>query len=370
MALNAELSGNANSIALRALQGVVGPASIGGEAQLLIGGEKPSVQAKLTTGEVLLDQFLPPVTVTAVAGSELPWSGAPLDLAFLDALNAEIEWRATHFVWREFDFTETALTGAIQDGVAQLRQLNGKLFGGPLQMSASLNGRTGTPAFAAKIELSDADSAAASAALFGESLITGKFNLSAEAGGEGASTFALVSSLEGGGKLSLTGGAINGIDLPALSDKLKELQEVNDLMALVRNSFISGQTRVNKIEAPFSLTRGVIRSQDTVIDIDPVAGNLSVSIDLPRYWLDAGSKITLKDHPSAPNIGVSFIGPLNNPERKVSADAFQSYFTVQLVSKGLERLLEEGKPAPIPAAPAASPPSTVPLPGKPADVTP
>jgi len=218
--------------------------------------------------------------------------------------------------------------------------------------------------------VSDAGIAPASMALFDETLISGRFNLSGQLSGAGASTFALVSNLEGSGKFSTTAGAIHGIDLPSLSIRLKELQEVADLLALVKNAFTSGQTPVSKIEMPFTLSRGVVQSSNTVMDIEGVIGNLSLNIDLPRYWLDASSKFSLTDHGLAPDMGISFIGPVNNPRREVNTGEFQAYFTGHLVSKGLERLLEAGKAAPAPAAPTAQPPSTQPLPESPAEKTP
>lgn len=371
VSLGAVLSGTGDNITLRDVQGDIGPVSIEGEGQYQSTGEKPSLELKITTGELLIDQFFaPPITQANISGTELPWSGAPLDLAVLDAFNADIELRTPHIVWRSVDLTQTTLAAGVQDGDAQLTQLSGKLYGGPLQLTANLKRGGAAPEFAAVFDVSDADIAPASMALFGDTLISGRFNLSGQLSGAGASTFALVSDLEGSGKFSMAAGAIHGIDLPSLSAQLKELREVADLLALLKNSFASGQTPVSKIEMPLTLSRGVVQGRNTVMDIEGVISNLSLNIDLPRYWLDAGSKFSLTDHGLAPDMGISFIGPVNNPGREVSTGEFQAYFTGHLVSKGLERLLEAGKAAPTPAVPVAQPPLTQPLPESPAEKTP
>lgn len=347
VAVSAALNGNRNSVTLSELDGAIGPVRLRGEGQLRLDAAKPLFHVKLFAGDMLLDQLLaPPVAPAIQSAGQLPWSGEPLDIALLDRFDAKIELQSPHLVWRGIDLTGLKLSASVRDGHAQLHELTGKLFGGPLRLTASLNAAAPAPEFAANLSLGDADIAAASTALRGKALLSGRFNLSGEVSGAGASTFALVSNLAGEVKFTTSGGAIQGVDLPGLSKQLEQVQEVADMLALVKNSFNGGTTPTGIIALPFSISHGVARSARAILDFGTVTGNLSVNIDLPRYWLDAQSKLALKQHGLAPGIDISFTGPVNNPQRRLQTEALESYFTRQLVSKELQRLLEASKQPP------------------------
>lgn len=348
-AVSAGLAGNRDSVTLGDLNGTIGPISLSGEGRLALDGDRPMFHVKLSSSELLVDQWLPPRLKTDAA-KQLPWSGDPLDFAMLDRFDAEIEWRAPLISWRGIAVTEAKLLLGVQQGIAEVREFTGSLFGGPMQAQAGLGGGAAAPEFTARIALADADSAAASAALFGERVLSGRFDLSGVVKGAGASSFAIVSNLEGVGKFTIIDGAVHGIDLPGLSKQLKQVEEISDLLVLTQNAFAAGQTGITRLDLPFTISHGVLRSGAVLMQIEAASGGLELGIDLPRYWLDAESQLALKDHALAPGIGVGFSGPLNNPARRLRTQPLESYFTGQLVSKGLERMLEAGKTETTPPA--------------------
>lgn len=353
-ALAAAIDGNEGGVTVTHLGGSIGPVAFQGGGQVKLDGPKPVIHAVFDLGEILADPFLPLPAPKGPAGGgapvrQLPWSGDPLDLAALGGFDAAIAWRSPHIVVRGLDLADVKTALKLNNGTLELREFSGKLSGGPLSVAATLRGGAAMADFAAHYALSDADIAAVSAALLGESLITGRLDFSGDVQASGASTFALVSSLAGSGKLKASDGVIRGIDLPSLNKRLGEIEEVADLITLMRGAFTSGQTGYKSAEIPFVISSGVVQSGETALDIEAVDGRLNISVDLTRYRLDAGARLALKNHAGAPGFGVSFTGALNNPERNLQTQELEKYYTGILVTASLQRLLGAAKAAPPPS---------------------
>ena len=258
---------------------------------------------------------------------------------------------------------DTTFTFEVRDGVAELKSLTGKLYDGAVTIRGSLRGGAEIPALSGAVDLRDADIEKASQALIGQPLATGKFNLKGNISGRGQTELALISSLEGDAQLAATNGVFRGIDLPALSARLGNLNNAGDFLGLVGGAFSGGETGYRQITVPLTIRQGIVRTQNVVMDVDAAAGSLDAVIDLPAYQLDANSSFTLSDHADAPAIGISFKGPLDNPVRNVRTRELEAFFTKKLLGRGLDQLL--GKPKTAPAegtgpttTPVAPQPST------------
>jgi len=180
--------------------------------------------------------------------------------------------------------------------------------------------------------------------------------------GAGASSFALVSNLEGQARITGIDGFIQGIDLPAFSARLASLERAADFVKIADSVLQGGNTPYKRISVPFTIAEGVAQSSNPVISIASVTGALEASIDLPRYWLNAEASLTLNDHMNAPPLGIAYIGSLNNPVRSLRTDRLENYFTQTLMSKSLERVINNrnAQTAPEAAAPAVAAPVSAP----------
>ncbi|MSP42396.1 MAG: hypothetical protein EXR08_03385 [Alphaproteobacteria bacterium] len=95
-----------------------------------------------------------------------------------------------------------------------------------------------------------------------------------------------------------------------------------------------------------------------------------MTLDLPRYWLNAEAGLTLNDHMDAPPLGIAFIGPLNDPERSLRISKLENHFTQALMAKSLQRVIdnrETAPAAPVTANPAPEPAQAAPQTTPPAD---
>lgn len=360
ISLKAELISAPGEISLSALNGAIGSIPIEGQAKWRTTGPKPVLQAEFTAGEIHADNFLRGGQAANDAGQPLdrrvPWSGAPFELSFLDQFDAAVKISAARFSVNGFDFATPVLMLEMREGLASLKQFSGSLFGARASASASLRIGAAAPEFTASWQVEGADLAAASEALSGAPALTGSLDFSGQVKASGASSFALVSSLEGNAKATATNGFIAGLDLPAFSARLNSLERAADFQALADNILPSGKTPYQRIVTPFTISQGVAQSVEPVISIDETSGAAQISIDLPRYWLNAEASLTLNAHMQAPPLGIAYTGPLNNPERTLRIGRLENFFTQPLLSQSLQRVISNRTSPPAVTAPAMAPP--------------
>ena len=357
--LSVDIAGTYDETRLTALTGAIGVIPLQGAALWRRTETRPMLQAEIGAGDIVLENFLE--SEKAVSGKlatknqQVPWSGAPIDLSLLDQFNADIKLAATRFAAGGYDVVRPSLQIGTDQGKVEIKLLSGVLFGGEARANARLRRADATPEFDASWTLLGIDVEAASAALLGSPALTGKLDFSGNIKGAGASSFAIVSSLEGHAQFSASNGYIQGVDLPAFASRLTELQRAADFTGAVEGVLLAGKTRYQRINAPLTISQGVAQSMETEISIDTVTTGLTASVDLPRYWINAEASLTMNAHMNAPPLGIAHIGPLNNPETSVRTDRLENFFTQALVSKSLQRVINNRDAAPAVAAPAVAP---------------
>lgn len=365
LALTAEVNGGDGEIIVSALNGTIGTFPIQGRASWNSLGAKPVLHIEAHAGEILSEKLFSAGQDSQAAkpgaSRQLPWSGTPLNLSFLEQFEAEIKLDAVRFSFGGYDFVKPSLTFELKDGVANLKHFSGQLFGGEASASASLRNAGAAPEIKAEWNLKAADMQSAAMAFSGSPSITGQLDFSGSVSGVGASSFALVSSLEGKALLTAQNGFIQGMDLPAFSTQLSSLERASDFLKLAETALQAGNTPYKSIRVPFTVGQGVAQSDKPELYISAATGGLEISLDLPRYWLNAEASLTLNEHMDAPPLGIAFIGPLNDPERSLRVSKLENHFTQALMSKSLQRVISNRDMAPMPPA-AGAPPAAPELP--------
>lgn len=367
LSLTATIARTNEEISISALNGAIGTIPVQGQANWNTTGPKPVLRAEITAGEILLDHFLqatqPSENGIKTPNRQLPWSGAPLELSFLDQFEVDVKFDAERFSLRGYDIIRPSILFEIRNNQINLKKLTGSLFGGEASATARLTRGESVPEIFAEWNLKGADMETTSGALVGAPAITGKMDFSGKVKGTGPSSFALVSSLEGEARITTIDGFIQNIDLPAFSARLSSLERAADFVIIADSVLQSGRTPYKRISVPFVIAQGVAQSNNPAISIASVTGALEASIDLPRYWLNAEASLTLNDHMSAPPLGIAYIGSLNNPERSLRTSRLENYFTQTLMSKSLERVINNRtvQTSPVVAAPPPAPPPAPPV---------
>ena len=202
---------------------------------------------------------------------------------------------------------------------------DGSLAGGPV------------PSGQAAVRLVDANigailrEAAGGRAVSGTATIDGYFTLS------GRTEREIVESLTG--RVTITGGegAVEGVDVPAISRQIAALSEVDaldDIVSFVEQaeqSLSSGQTAIRSLDGTVRVQNGQARIDGFEIVADGGVGDIVGTADLPAWQLDLTALFRLAEHADAPPVGVHLEGPIDRPERRHLIEEMQAH----LVKVGL-----------------------------------
>lgn len=338
-----ELSGTPRKLEIKAIQGTAGGTVVRGGAMLERGGAKPSLDLALQTDSVDLDLLMPTLASRDGDAWSLDWTRA-VDLKL--ALDAE----TLSVAGQTLDDAVLSVRGG--DGALILERLDGRWRGGELSASGRL--ATGEATDAASDARSGLDGTIAlrvagaawperDAATGRVDLSGGRVDLRLEGQGRGATPRSVASTLSGTLEFAAAGGAVTGIDLPALMKALETARGGRAARAALAASIGRGRTGIAGLSGRFAIGEGVLRSDS--LTVESAAGVMTAS-----GWLDTGSRrldLTILVDPARPEAAPQFkallTGSMDNPDRAFDADALIAWADAR-------------QPAPTPAAPVQETP--------------
>ena len=359
-ALDGRLMADGRAAAFENLSVSAGAAKLAGQLRAELGGAKPQITADLAGNALALDPFLaaeragslmpgnprvPPIATPdspqaipagmgAPPGS--PFSREPLDLSALDGFDARIGLRAEQVSAKGWRLDQPVAQLAVLNGTASIDSLTGKLLGGDMKLAAKL---AAGGAVQGNVSVMGADLGAAKLGGGTISVTQGKFNLDARFATSGRSTQDMASRLAGDGRILVSNGMVEGFDLPAVNQRLNNIENVGSLLGVVQAGLSGGKTPFSQLAGTFKAENGVVTSRDLKLDAQGGGGTCETVNDLGRWTTQTRINFALANAPNTP-LGIRFEGPLDNPRKILDANALQQY----LVSKGLGRAFK-GKDA-------------------------
>ncbi|MBM3560554.1 MAG: hypothetical protein FJX53_11890, partial [Alphaproteobacteria bacterium] len=250
------------------------------------------------------------------------------------------------------------VVATLSDGVFDLRELTGKVYGGTLAMHAHIDARAAPVAVSANLRIAGANAAAMADAGHGGgartmggllelifpvsavSLTSGTLGADFNVDSRGASPFELVSNLSGKVGVSFVDAVVSGIDACRVSkqlDSIKGLQGFLDLAGSTRG----GQTRIGNFQTSFGIARGVAVLPEQTITADCSSVAVKGSVDLPRWLVDMQTRARLTEHRNFPGVLVEEKGSLDQPNiRVVNINEIQQY----VAGKGVETIIRNLAP--------------------------
>jgi uncharacterized protein involved in outer membrane biogenesis len=365
--LTLKVSGDHTRASLNKMKGALGPVKFSGDARIQLTGDRPRVEGTLKTSEVIVDLFLPADASTAGADaggaqgrgkSKDRWSKEPFDLAALRDIDGELRFEAPGVVVGTYDFRSVKAVLALQDGIATVNPFNARLFDGDAVLDVSL-AASKIPTLDLQLSLTNADVSQTMLALADLEAVTGRAGVSGEFNAAGRNQFDMIASLTGGARISAREGEIRGIDLQGLSERLKNLDNLSDVLDVVTGSMSGGKTAYRSIEGAVEVAKGVARATDVRTDIDAVDTTVSSEMDLVNWTMDTSALFQLSDHPKAPPVGIDLRGPIDGPRRDLKTRKLESYLTKRLGAAVLKNLVGKKSKASDPAGDPAAPSQAV-----------
>jgi len=216
--------------------------------------------------------------------------------------------------------------------------------------------------------------------------LAGRLGLQVELEGSGRSPVALIGSLQGGGRLSLTAGQLAGLDPRVFSVVTRAVDqglavEGAKVASLASSALESGQLFVKQIDGALVVNAGQIRLSNTAAKGEGADLSVGGSFDLTNGKLDVRLVLTGADTAAAdarPDIFVALRGPLDAPLKSVDVSALTGWLTLRAIDRQTKKLeaieaapkpepQSQPKPEPKPEQRSQPAPSLVPA-TEPADV--
>ncbi|MDE0389723.1 MAG: AsmA family protein [Rhodospirillales bacterium] len=338
-----KVSGDRTVANLAGIDAAIGESTLTGDIFLRLDQEPPAFSAAMRAGVLDLAWIgggLAAADGNAGTGIEVTelysdrWSDEPIDLALLDRLSGTLTLTVQALVLGPYRIEQADVDIAAGEGTLTLRSLGGRLFGGALEADGSLAGAP-VPAGQAAVQLIDANigailrEAAGGRAVSGKATIDGYFTL------RGQTEREMVESLAGRVAITSGEGAVEGVDVPAISrqiDALSEADALDDIVSFVdqaEQSLSSGQTAIRSLDGIVRVQNGVARIDGFEIVTDGGVGTINGTADLPAWQLNLTALFRLAEHADAPPVGVHLEGPIDQPERRYLTEEMQAHL-VQL----------------------------------------
>lgn len=351
LSVSTRIDGKDSRIAFDDLQVRAGDAAIGGRASLSLDGQ-PKLVASLSGNAIALAPFLPaegkdkaeepkprrrtghaappPPVVPAAVSPGGSWSRTPLDLGWLQALDADLSLDAKAVTVSGWRLDQPRIHVGLSKGVADLDRISGRLLGGDLAAAA----RVAPNALTLSATLKGADLAQVKPASGGLRLEKGRMGAELRLAAAGTSPAALVSSLAGNGRIDVADGEVSGFDLAAMDSRMRTMENLGSLLGLVQAGLSGGSSRFSSLSGTFAADRGIVASRDLALVAEGGGATGIATLDLPRETIS--SKIAFRlAAPDAPALGLRLEGPLASPVKAVDVNDLQRW----LVQKGLGKAL-------------------------------
>lgn len=267
------------------------------------------------------------------------WSKEPLSFDFLKNLEADVQVMIHQLKRKDIIVTNLKVSSKVQNGILEA-PLSGSIYGGKLQGNLRV---TADNTLALGIDLQNADLASLVPHHTGQiKLVGGKFSLNLALSARGKSIYELVTTLAGPIKLNARDGVINGFDLQAISQRLKQVNNIQGLLGLLSNFMAKGQSTFQRFDGDILFKNGMGTIQAMQLIANGGTGQATGTINLPGYLLNVAAEFRLTDHPQLPPFKMYLTGPLDNPNRNLETQALQNYL-IQNVFKGVIDQLSKGK---------------------------
>ena len=364
ISVQGKLRGQKQSYELRNISLNVNALTLKGDGVLNTSGPRPQLTATFSTEKVNVDPFLPHETKSKplLSKAETIDGGAPgsraiiesnkkkiaipqsrystnsIDTALLGAIDADITVFANKLIYQKFEVEGLEFKATLFDKLLTVREIAGKMFKGAFLLNFKFNGRR-TPRLDGRLVVSKANIGKALLRNGILGLNGGITDFDLNFGSVGTNALEMVSGLNGEGRLISRGGVVSGIDLRAISDRLKNIKGATDLLSFLRPVMQGGQSRFSSLDAKILINKGIVRTEDLSLRADAAHGRIAGFADLPKWYMNFGTQFWLTEHPKVPAFKIQTVGKIDNPKIFFDFKDLQSHMLQRGISKLIRKTL-------------------------------
>lgn len=215
-AANGQIAGEMDRLSLTAQSLRLDDIRGSGNLTAVLGGARPRLTGALTLAALDVTPYLPAPAEQpgrTGGGGVPPWSEAPIDLAGLGLVDADLSLEVGELRFRDLLVSDADLHVALVNSrlVATLRQI--ALYQGEGTATIIANARSATPSYSLEASLTGLDALPFLEAASGFNRLAGTGRMALNFTANGASQAAIMNSLDGTGDFNFADGAIVGINI-------------------------------------------------------------------------------------------------------------------------------------------------------------
>lgn len=341
----AKFNGDAHRLTISDIKGMVGAAAITGFARFDRKAVRPWLEADLQTGVLDLDRWrekqnAPTPTAADVAQTAGAQTAAAADVApdpaaVLRRYDGRFALTAAGLRAGGVDFGNVAAKAHLTDGRLAVDRFDagqsGGRVGGQAVLSAATADRPARLHFSATAE----GLKPAGPISLGPFAVAGTV-ADAETDLTVSDPFAPtpLARLNGTARLVARGGALKGVDMAGLRDRLQRADRPQVLVEAAMRGLQGGETRITALDAGFTIENGVAETVDSRLE-SPTGGVGAVGrVNLAARTLDMLLTVEPDTDPPFPPLVVRLIGPLDAPTRSLDLNALQRRLIERLGGAG------------------------------------
>lgn len=225
---------------------------------------------------------------------------APIDLAFLKGLDAQIDVAADRIGYGKVFAGPVKTTLVVANGDADLSLPQSPFYDGTIAAKMSASGSGDVPAIKLDLAIAGATAASLLHDAAGFDKLEGRLDTNIAVSGAGKTTKTLRRSLEGNAALKLSDGALRGINIAEV---------YNNLAGLLAGGFKSDdnkKTTFTELGASFAIQNGIAQTQD-------------ISLLGPLVRMDGAGKIDLAEQTLEINLNPRVVASLSGQGGDIAA---------------------------------------------------
>jgi len=189
--------------------------------------------------------------------------------------------------------------------------------------------------------------------------VSGALDFSAETAGSGLSPVALIGSLQGAGKVTLSNGQFSGLD-PRTFDAVTRAVDLGlpidstRIGDVVQKALDGGQLSIKRAEGTIAVSAGQMRLSNVTVDSKDAALSLSGNLDMTDGSIDARMVLSGSGRAAGarPDIFMALQGPAAASSRTIDVSALAGWLTLRAVENQTRQLRAIEGQAPRPVSPA------------------
>ncbi len=300
-----------------------------------------------------------------LARNERNWNRMPLALDGINDMNLDLRLSAASIKISNAQLGRTAVAANMHDGKFDLTIGEAQAFGGVAKGTLGLAATNDGVGVASNMQFVNVDLESCLGQVFGLHKIEGRGNLAVNVAGSGDSVLAVTHALNGTAVLNASSGALNGINIEQLLQRLERRPLSGN------GDFRSGRTPFDQLAINLKVEQGTVSINDMHIDGPSVRLEVTGQASVPTRDLDLRGVASLISTSSDNEFDLPFVvqGPWDDPImlpdpqsliRHSGAaapllNAAKTYNASDAVRSVIDQLLAPAPAAPTPASTTAAP---------------